>query len=117
MGFHVFKAVALMPEARVRCDLGETIYHLTPSDEPKNVEQLAIGICTGYLAEMIYYFKIKRFYSEGAIEFCNRADGYEVAYAAFIYDHTPEDDLFETVIFKTKRYLQTPFMTWLTCTK
>ena len=60
------------------------------------------------LFEAMYYYKLKRFDGEDVIQLCNRDGGYEAGYAAYICDHTTEDDLFETVIFKTKRYLQTP---------
>lgn len=108
MGFHVVKAVALMPEDRVRRELGETVYRLTPSNEPQDVERLAIGICAGYVAEMLYHYGIERFEGEDVLQLCNRDGGYEIGYACHICDFCIGEDAFEDVILKTKRLLQTP---------
>lgn len=108
MGFHVIKAVALMPEARARRDVGETVYHLTPSDDPLDIERLAIGICAGYVAELLYHYGVERFDGEDVIQLCNRDGGYEAGYAHHICEHSTGDELFEQVILKTKHYLKTP---------
>ena len=105
MGYHVIKATALLPEERARRDLGETAYIDEPADDLQSTERMAIAICAGYVAEMIFFYCVERFDGEDIIQLCNRDGGYEAGYAHHICDHTA-DDLFETVIFKARRYLQ-----------
>ena len=108
MGFEVARAVALMPEARVRRDLGETVYFASESRSPKDTEKLAIGMCAGYVAELIHYYGIERFEGEDVIQLCNRDGGYEAGYAHHLCHFDLGEDAFEDVITKTKRLLQAP---------
>jgi hypothetical protein len=84
------------------------VYFASESSSPRDTEKLAIGMCAGYVAELIHYYGVERFEGEDVIQLCNRDGGYEAGYAHHICHFDLGEDAFEDVITKTKCLLQTP---------